>query len=250
MTKLSVIIPVYRSEELVGTMVERTLAVFDARGLDGELILVNDASPDASWSVLESWAARDSRVRAIDLARNEGQHQALMVGARFATGEWVATLDDDLQNPPECLLDLLATGEQGADLVFGRFRRKEHAGPRRLASRVVTLLCRVLYGLPSGLVVCNVRLMKQELIHDVLRLERARNYFTGLAIYCAKRPANVLIDHAPRPGGESSYSLLQLGRLFWHVLSGHPRLAWLRPVVRPSTERIKRIVNEERRPVS
>lgn len=250
MTTLSVIIPVYRSEELIGLMIERTLAVFDQRKLDAELILVHDASPDASWSILEEWAARDSRIIALDLTRNEGQHQALMIGARWARGKFVATLDDDLQNPPECLADLMQVANEGADLVFGRFRNKQHARPRVLASRLVTLLNRVLYGLPKALVVGNVRLMKRTVLEAALQHERNQNYLTGLVLLAAKSPANVWVDHVPRPTGKSSYSLRSLMRLFWLVLSGHPRLGMFRAPARPMSERVKQCLNAEPHPAS
>lgn len=250
MISLSVIIPVYRSEELIGLMIERTLAVFDQNELNAEIILVHDASPDSSWAVLEDWAARDRRIVALDLAQNEGQHQALMIGARWAQGELIATLDDDLQNPPECLLALLEAIERGPDLVFGRFRQKEHSSPRILASRLVTVLNRVLYGLPKTLVVGNVRIMKRSVVEGALKYERAQNYLTGLVLLAAAKPANTWIDHEPRPAGNSSYSMLSLLRLFWLVLSGHPRLSWMHAAARPLSERVKRQLNGELHHVS
>lgn len=248
--KISVIVPVYRSEAVVGEMIERTLAVLDSLSGGGELVLVNDASPDGSWEVLSAAAARDPRVVALDLAHNVGQHRALMVGLRRAQGDWIATLDDDLQNPPEELPALVAAGEAGHDLVFGRFRVKQHAAPRVAGSRVVTWLNRALYGLPRGMRVSNVRLIARAVVERMLALDGGRIYVTGLALWCARSPVEAEVEHAPRAAGASTYTPAKLARLFASILLAHPRFPWPRGSPPRDDELVRETLSAAPRPLS
>jgi len=105
---LSVVVPVYNSAGTLAALVERVGAVLDARGGEWELVLVNDGSTDESWARIEE-LARGPRVRGLDLARNYGQHNALLAGIRAARGDTIVTIDDDLQNPPEEIGKLIWT---------------------------------------------------------------------------------------------------------------------------------------------
>src|SRR4051794_24440640 len=99
---LSVIIPVYRSASMLEELVQRLLSTLDGTGMSYEVVFVEDGSADDSWRVLEGIRHRHpDRVVAIQLMRNYGQHNALMCGFRHSRGEYVVTMDDDLQNPPE-----------------------------------------------------------------------------------------------------------------------------------------------------
>ena len=223
--RLSVVIAVYNSEAVVGAMLDRTLAMLDRLPGGGEIVLVNDASTDGSWDVLRRRAVEDERVVAVDLKRNVGQHQALMIGLGYSRGEYAATLDDDLQNPPEEVEHLLRQADAGHDLVFGRFRVKRH-GPLRVAgSKVVTWLNRWLYGLPRDLVVSNVRLIRRDVIERVLDWDSRRVYLTGLAITHANSPANAVIEHSLRDG-RGTYTLWRLLRLASMIVLAHPRFPW------------------------
>src|SRR5690242_18508932 len=97
----SVVVPVYNSQAIVGTTVDRIVEEFQRLGLSYELILVNDGSGDRSWEVISGKAEQNPRVIALNLLRNYGQHNANLAGFREATGDYVITMDDDLQNPPD-----------------------------------------------------------------------------------------------------------------------------------------------------
>src|SRR3954462_2603500 len=97
---LSVVIPVYRAEQSLPLLRSRLLAVLDGLRCRAEIIFVEDAGGDGSWAAIEGFAAQDARIRGLRLARNYGQHNALLCGIRAARGSIVVTMDDDLQNPP------------------------------------------------------------------------------------------------------------------------------------------------------
>src|SRR6266511_4348800 len=116
---LSIVIPVYNSAEILPALIDRLRAVLDARGADYEVLLVNDGSADASWECITMLCASDSHIRALDLMRNYGQHNATLAGIRAARHEVIVTLDDDLQNPPEEIPKLVAKLSDGYDVVYG-----------------------------------------------------------------------------------------------------------------------------------
>src|SRR5205085_8165006 len=125
-TSISVVVPVYRSEQTIPELVRRLALVFDALAVAYEIILVNDGSPDGSWDAIEQAALACPAVRAIDLMRNYGQHNALLAGIRAAYYNVIVTLDDDLQNPPEEIPKLLAKLSEGYDVVYGTPQTMQH----------------------------------------------------------------------------------------------------------------------------
>ena len=132
--KYSVVIPVYNSEPSLREVTEGIARFFEGGRLDYEIILVNDGSRDASWEVLKTLARSNSRILAVDLLRNYGQHTANLCGFHHATGDYLITMDDDLQNPPGEIAKLIAKVREGYDLVIGRYRVKQHGLIRHLGS--------------------------------------------------------------------------------------------------------------------
>ena len=113
-----------------------------APGSRYELILVNDGSRDGSWEVISERARAAAHIVALNLLQNYGQHHANLAGLREATGDYVITMDDDLQNPPDQALLLIDEAMDGCDVVFGRFERKQAAGYRKLGSKLISMINR------------------------------------------------------------------------------------------------------------
>ena len=119
MPTLSIVIPVFRSANVLPELHRRLTEVMAPSNEDYEILLVEDCGGDNSWSVIQKLSKEDHRVRGIQLARNYGQHNALLCGIRAARGQILVTLDDDLQNPPEEIPKLLAKMGEGWDVVYG-----------------------------------------------------------------------------------------------------------------------------------
>ena len=134
--ELSVVVPVYNSEQSLPELVERLQPVLGSAAEHFELILVNDASGDRSWEVVASLAAGHPWIRGVNLTRNYGQHNALLCGIRKARYETIVTMDDDLQNPPEEIPKLLEELDRGNDVVYGVPESERHGLFRDLASPV------------------------------------------------------------------------------------------------------------------
>lgn len=216
--KYSVVIPVYKSEKMVGETVARTRAFFEKAKLDFEIILVNDASPDGSWRIISALARADSRIKAISLLRNYGQHNANLCGFRHASGDWLVTMDDDLQNPPEEIVHLIGKAAEGHDLVLGRFRTKQHASYRRWGSKVINWLNGKIFDKPEGLVLSNFRLLHKDVVKRICDYQSPFPYIPGLALMFSASPANVDVDHQPRREGASTYTLSRIAKLVATIL--------------------------------
>ena len=145
----SVVIPVYNSAEIVGETVDRVVRTFTEAGLRHQVVLVNDGSSDGSWDVIAERARTTPDVVALDLMKNYGQHYANLAGLREATGDWVITMDDDLQNPPDQALVLIDKALEGHEVVFGQFEQKQAAGHRRLGSKLIGMINRRVFGQPA-----------------------------------------------------------------------------------------------------
>lgn len=206
----SVVIPVYRSAEILPTLVARLCDSFDLLRLSYEIIFVDDCSPDDSWEVLLKLRSQmPSRIMAIRLMRNFGQHNALMCGFRHARGEFIMTMDDDLQNPPEEIPKLLEAINQGNfDVVYGVPTHKQHAVGRNLGSRLVNTFFRAVFR--TRVTVTSYRVIRRELLDAILSYNLNFTYIDGLLAWNTQRIGQVNVEHHARNIGNSGYSLSKL----------------------------------------
>ena len=214
----SVVVPVFNSADLVGHTVDRIVEVFEQAGLSYQLILVNDGSRDGSWEVIAGKARANPRVVALNLLQNYGQHHANVAGFREATGDFVITMDDDLQNPPEEALVLIDEAMYGWDVVFGRFERKRAAGYRRLGTQLISLINRRVFGQPPGLAVSNYRILRREVVDRICRSRTAHPYISGQALMFSSSRTDVVVRHEARASGKSGYSMSRILRLVFAIL--------------------------------
>ena len=220
----SVVIPVFNSEAIVDKTIDRILAFFEEHGWRYEIILVNDGSQDGSWNIISSRAQQHQNIMAINLLRNYGQHTAIYCGLKESMGDYVITLDDDLQNPPEEIIHLIDKAQDGHDVVYGRFRQKKHAWYRRIGSSLISLINRQIFYQPKDIVSTNFRLIRRDVVNRVCGYTTRYPYITGLVIMFAANPANVVVDHAERLVGKSQYTPIRLIRLVMRILFNYS--AW------------------------
>ena len=221
MKKLSFVIPCYRSAQTLPGVVqeiEQTLRTNPRlSSYDHEIILVSDGSPDDTFDVIRRLAGENPHVTGIDLARNFGQHAALMAGLRAANGEIVLCLDDDGQTPANQCDRLIAAIEDGHDAVYASYAVKHHSGARNLGSRVNDLMARMMLGKPAHLQVTSYFAVKRFVRDEMVRYENAYPYVIGLILRTTKRIVNVPVDHRNREIGASGYTF---GKLLGLWLNG------------------------------
>ena len=216
--KLSIVSPVYRAEKMVHMLVERIVKSVTTITEDFEIILVNDASPDASWSVIEYECAQDKRVKGINLSRNFGQHYAITAGLHYAKGEWVVVMDCDLQDRPEEIPALYQKALEGYDIVYARRVDRQDKGLKKLSSTIFHKTFDWLSGSTTDKTIANFGIYKQCVIAEYNRMpERARS-FPSLIKYLGFTQATVNVQHAERAEGKSSYNLYKLLKLSFDVI--------------------------------
>lgn len=217
----SVVIPVYNSEAVVAKTVSLVRDFFLSQSLRFEIILVNDGSKDRSWSVISELARNFPEVIAINLLKNYGQHHANLCGLRETKGEYVITMDDDLQNPPEEVAKLIDTVVEGYDLVMGRFESKQHSFVRRMGSILVGWMNRKVFAVEDNLILTNFRIIRRDVVDRVCRDRSSSPYIPGLILKYSAHRCNVLVQHHPRLVGTSNYTWKKILHLIATILFNH-----------------------------
>lgn len=213
---ISIVIPVYNSEESLPLLATRLEAFRETCPDPVEAILVDDGSRDRSAAVMEDLALRHSWIEPISLLRNYGQHNALLCGIRRARGNIIVTMDDDLQNPPEEIGKLLTKLDEGHDVVYGYADRESHGLLRNLASRMTKLALSQVMGVATANRVSSFRVFRAE-VRDAFR--EYNGAFVSIDVllgWGTTRFAAVPVKNPPRAIGKSSYSIT---KLFVHAMN-------------------------------
>jgi undecaprenyl-phosphate 4-deoxy-4-formamido-L-arabinose transferase len=221
---LSIVVPVYRAEGTLRDLYRRLVAALESAVSEFEILFVEDCGGDASWEVIQELAARDGRVRGIKLARNYGQHNALLCGIRAAKGEIVVTLDDDLQNPPEEISVLLARLEEGYDVVYGKPRQEQHGLLRDAASRITKLALQGAMGAETASQVSAFRAFRTRLRESFDAYRSPTVNIDVLLTWGTTRFSAVMVRHDERSVGASGYTLRKLITHALNMMTGFSTL--------------------------
>ena len=214
---ISFVIPCYRSSQtLPGVIQEIKDTMKTLKGYEYEIVLVNDSSPDDTFSVITGLCRENDNITGINLAKNFGQHAALMAGFHYVKGDVVVCLDDDGQTPACEVGRLLAGIEEGADVVYAKYNHKHHSGFRNFGSHVNEVMTRIMLGKPKDLYVSSYFAAKRFVVDEMIRYEYAYPYVIGLVLRTTKNIVNVEIDHRDRQAGESGYTLKKLLGLWFN----------------------------------
>lgn len=217
MEKLSFVIPCYGSETTIEIVVNEIRETLKQRPeYDYEIILVNDCSPDRVWPRIRALALADSHITGIDLAKNFGQHAALMAGYRHCTGDLIISLDDDGQTPACELFTLVDKMKEGWDVVYASYAHKMHSGFRNFGTWMNERMTESLIGKPKGLRVTSYFIMRRFIADEILRYENAYPYIEGLIFRATRNIANVPVTHHERMVGESGYTFNKLLALWFN----------------------------------
>lgn len=214
---ISYVTPCYRSQAtLPGVVEEIQQTMKKLEQYEYEIVLVNDCSPDGTFDTIRKLCEENDNITGINLAKNFGQHSALMAGFHYAKGEIVICLDDDGQTPADEADKLISGIEQGADVVYAKYIHKHHSGFRNWGSHVNELMTRVMLGKPKDLYLSSYFAARRFVIEEIIRYEYAYPYVIGLVLRSTKNIVNVEVEHRDRQAGTSGYTLGKLLGLWFN----------------------------------
>ena len=210
---LSFVIPCYGSEKTISRVIKGIINTVSDRN-PYEIICVNDCSPDGVYSVLKKLASENKRLKVVNLARNFGQHNALMAGFRQVTGDIVICLDDDGQTAPEDCYKLIDALDENADIVYAKYPRKKESPFRLFGSWTARKMSQWLCSTPKDIEQNSYYACKRFVVDEMIRYENAYPYLAGLQVRATRKLKNVDIPHHERKFGTSGYSLKKLVALW------------------------------------
>ncbi len=221
---LSIVVPVYNSQDSLYPLVERLLSVATTLAKKFEILLINDGSRDQSWETITKLIETYPYVRGINLMRNYGQHNALLCGIRAAKYELILTIDDDLQHPPEEIPTLIQHLNQGYDVVYGTPREEQHGFWRDLASLTTKLALQSTMGAETSRKVSAFRVFRTQLRDAFANYRSSYISIDVLLTWGTTRFGAIPVQHQPRQIGTSNYTFRKLVTHALNMITGFSTL--------------------------
>jgi undecaprenyl-phosphate 4-deoxy-4-formamido-L-arabinose transferase len=217
---LSIVVPVYNEESNLAPLMERLYPAVVATGRSFEILFTNDGSRDRSLDILRGMVDQYPGVKVVEFNGNFGQHMAILAAFEMSQGQIIITLDADLQNPPEEIPRLVAEIEKGYDVVGTIRQKRQDSLFRKLASRIVNITTNKMTGMKMNDYGCMLRAYHRDIIENINRCGESTTFIPALAQTFASNPTEIEVAHAERAAGESKYSLYNLIRLNFDLMTG------------------------------
>ena len=224
MSLYSVVVPVYNSEHTLTELYTRLEKVFRETVQEPfELILVDDGSKDRSYQIMEKLRQKDPRVKIIQMARNFGQHPALLCGFAHAKGEFIVTMDDDLQHQPEELPKMINVMNErdDVDVIIASYEGRKHNLIRKLGTKLSVWATSKMLGKDPNLQITSYRLIRRFLVEAMLKTNTYLPQIGNLLVLSSNRIINVPVQHAARAYGKSGYSFRRLVKDLIYDITAH-----------------------------
>tara|TARA_B100000767_G_C19718907_1_gene516313 strand:+ start:625 stop:1551 length:927 start_codon:yes stop_codon:yes gene_type:complete len=207
--KLSVVIPVYNSEKILPTLVNKISSSLDRLCKKDlyEIILINDCSEDNSWKVLKELFKNNNNLKCFSLMNNVGQHNSIMAGLKLSKGEIVVTMDDDLQHSPDSIEKLLDGLNNGFDVCYSKFEKQKHDLWKKIGSWFNDKMANILYKKSSKVYLSSFKALKRNIVNEIIKFEGPYVYIDGLILNSTRNICTVNVEHFNRLSGKSNYTL-------------------------------------------
>ena len=213
----SIVVPVYNAEKSLKLLYEKIKNVFETIVKQPfELIFVDDYSQDSSYQVIKELVEKDQRVIGVQLAKNHGQQKAVLCGIHYANGDFIITMDDDLQHPPEEIPKLIEKLNSSGDIdvVIGAYSVKKHGLIRKIGSKLMDFSSILIFKKPKELKLTSFRIMRKFVADSLSNISIFSPTVGPLLLQITSRITNVTIQHDKRCFGKSGYSFATLCKLF------------------------------------
>lgn len=209
MPQISVIIPIYKAQSCLQELYLRLKQSLEMVTDNFEIIMVEDCGGDRSWEIINELAINDDRVIGIQHSRNFGQHAATICGISQASGDWIITIDDDLEHQPEDIPALLNRAQEGYTIVYGIYPKRTHAKWRNITSDIVRYLFRL--AIPSlNYEYTSFRVIKNNIAKKICDFDSPFPFIDGYLSWLSADCASVEVAHSHRASGQSTYTFKKL----------------------------------------
>jgi len=217
---LSIVIPVYRGQDSIASLVEQLITALNGR-YHLEIVLVNDNSPDQSEVICRELFQRyPDIVRFYSLAKNVGEHNAVMAGLNQTRGDFMVIMDDDFQNPISEVVKLVEYAAQNdCDVTYTYYKKKQHSWFRNLGSKFNDKVANLLLKKPKNLYLSSFKALNRFIVNEIIKYDLPYPYIDGLILRTTEKIATIEVEHHKREKGKSGYTLTRLIRLWLNMFT-------------------------------
>jgi polyisoprenyl-phosphate glycosyltransferase len=207
----SIVVPVYNSENTLDELCYRTVTEMEKISDNYEIFCIDDCSIDQSWKKLQKIREKNKKIKIIHLVRSFGQHNAILCGFYYANGEFVITLDDDLQHPPEEISKLIRKISEGFSVVYGKYEPKNPTIIENIMSTIFQDLIHIILNIPRDIFLSSFAIYKSEIPKKMILIKSTHPFIFGLMIKSTpvEKIANIKVLHFERPRGKSNYGIVK-----------------------------------------
>ncbi|MBG0774943.1 MAG: glycosyltransferase family 2 protein [Desulfovibrionaceae bacterium] len=217
-SSISLVIPVYNEEDNLPILYREIATALERVEKTAEILLVDDGSKDRSLDVIKALADGDARVRFLAFAENRGQSAAFAAGFQHAAGDVIVTMDSDLQNDPADIPALLATYEQGHDMVIGWRANRKDTWVKRMTSKIGNAIRNRISRETVKDTGCSLKVMRADMARRIPMFNGMHRFLPTLMKLQGARVAEVAVNHRPRVHGRSKYGVLDRAMTTWYDL--------------------------------
>ena len=209
---LSIVIPVFNSENILENLINKIYESLNKRAFSKkfEIILVNDCSYDESWEKIKFLSSKFSNVKGINLLQNYGQHNAIMAGLKECGGDIIIIMDDDLQHPPESIIDLYNELNKDFDVCYVYYLNRQHPLWKKFVSWSNNLISSYLLNKPLRIYMSSFRGLKKNILLKIIKYQGSKVYLDGLILRATRNISMIYVQHCKRLHGTSNYNLRKL----------------------------------------
>lgn len=213
---ISIVIPVYNSENIINKLIKK-IEISLKKFKFYEIILVNDNSNDNSWNLIKNLSIKNRKIKGINLAKNFGQHNAVMAGLNYSSGDIIITMDDDLQHPPSAIKKLIKNINNGSDICYTNYLKRKHSLLKIFLSNLSNFISGFLIQKPNSLYLSSFRAMNKKLRNKIILYRSPDIYIDMHILRNAKKIGQININHQKRFSGKSNYTILKLFSLWLNL---------------------------------
>ena len=219
---ISIVIPVYNSEDTLDDLINQiSLEIREKKNLfnDFEIILVNDNSIDNSWNKIKEISSNQKNIIGINLSKNFGQHNALMAGIKNSKGDFLITMDDDLQHSPSYIIDIINKLNEGFDVCYTKYQNNKYSFLKKLGSAINDRVANIVLDKPKNIYLSSYKGFGNNVINELKKFDGPYVYLDGIILNVTNNIGSIDIKHNKRLKGNSGYSFKKLFSLWLKVFT-------------------------------